>query len=276
MSLPRVSVVMGVRNGQPWISEAVGSILGQTASDLELVVVDDGSTDQTVPFLEGIGDPRLLVVRQAPAGLTSALNRGLRMARAPLIARMDADDLAHPDRLSRQVAFFRAHPEVGLLGTGCQEISGSGEILRTIVPPQDDGAIRRVLIRRNPFVHSSVAFRRTVLDATGPYDQTFSVAQDYDLWMRMSRVTRMANLSDPLVLRRLTPGRVSLSRDSQRLRAELAVRARAISNGLYPGWCRVFLLRPALALLLPPGARRLVREALRRLKIRRTASRPGI
>ena len=259
--MPRVSVLMSVRNGERWVGEAVDSILGQTFDDLEFIVVDDGSTDSTGAILEARKDPRLRVIHQPPSGLTTSLNRAWRLSGAALLARMDADDVAHPDRLARQVTFLDAHPEVGLLGTGCHEISESREVIGVIVPPEDDAAIRRVLIRKNPFVHSSVMLRRAALEAAGGYDESLPVAQDYDLWLRMSRLTRMANLPEPLVKRRLTPGRVSSARDTDRLRAEVAMKLRALRNGAYPLWCAVFLVKPVVALALPAALRRVLRRA---------------
>jgi len=259
---PAVSVLMSVRNGASCVREAVLSVLAQTAADLELIVIDDGSVDATPAMLAAIRDPRLRVERQPPAGLTRSLDRALRLARAPLLARLDADDLALPDRLERQRRFLDAHPEVGLLGTGARELDAAGREVARITPPADDAAIRRALIRRNPFVHSSVLMRRSAVVVAGGYDARLPVAQDYDLWMRMSRVTRLANLPEPLVVRRLGPGRVSLARDTERLQTEARVRWRAVRAGLYPWWCAVFMIRPALALLLPRPLRQRLRRAI--------------
>jgi glycosyltransferase involved in cell wall biosynthesis len=224
-------------------------------------VVDDGSTDGTAAILAGYRDARLSVLHQARAGLTRSLNRGLRLASAALVARLDADDVALPDRLLTQVAFLDAHPDVGLLGGGCREIGPAGEALGEYRPPADDAGIRRALIRRNPFVHSSVVLRRGVLDAAGGYDDALAVAQDYDLWLRLSRITRMANLPGPVVLRRLGPDQISVARDTERLRAEVRVKLRALRSGMYPAWCGAFLLKPLVALALPPAARRFFRRA---------------
>src|SRR5580765_6438409 len=160
MSDPAVSVLMAVRNGAPWVREVAESVLSQTAPDLELIVVDDGSTDATPDTLASIGDSRVRVERQPPRGLTPSLNRALSLARAPLIARLDADDLALPERLACQRRFLDIHPDVGLLGTAAREVDASGQLVSVVTPPEDDAAIRRAVIRRNPFVLSSVMIRR--------------------------------------------------------------------------------------------------------------------
>jgi len=261
---PRVSVVLAVRDGEPWVGDAVRSILGQTLTELELVAVDDGSTDDTPRTLAGFVDARVRVARRAHQGLARSLNDGVSLARAPLIARLDADDVAAPERLARQLAFLDAHPEVGLLGTGAIEIDAAGREVGCVMPPAADADIRRALIRRNVFVHSSVMLRRQILADGGGYDATFPVAQDYDLWLRLARITRLANLPEPLVVRRLLPGRVSATREADRLRAEARVRWRELRAGRYPPWCVVFALRPQLALALPAAAR----HAWRRLHAR--------
>ena len=258
---PAVSVLMGSYNAGGWLDAAVRSVLDQTFGDLELIVIDDGSTDGSGSRLRAIADPRLRVERQARAGLTRALIRAAGLARAPLLARLDADDLAAPDRLERQVAHLRAHPEIGLLGTAAREVAADGGERGLVRPPEDDGALRWALIRRNPFVHSSIVMRRELVERVGGYDATFPVAQDYDLWLRLSELTRLANLPDVLVARRLIPERVSAQRDSERLRAEARARWRAIRRGGYPPWCAVFVVRPVLALAAPRGIRRWLRAA---------------
>jgi glycosyltransferase involved in cell wall biosynthesis len=261
---PAVSVLMGVRDGAPWLPSAIRSVLDQTLTDLELIVVDDGSSDATPALLAAARDPRLVVERQPRAGLAAALNRALGRARAPLLARLDADDVALPARLERQRAFLQSHPDVGLLGTAARVVDASGHDVEIIRPPEDDRDIRRVLIRRNPFVHSSVMVRRSLLASAGGYDVSFPVAQDYDLWLRLSALTRMANLAEPLVVRRLVAGRVTAGRDTLRLRAEARARWRAVRSGAYPPWGAVFALPPLLALALPAALRGPLRRAFGR------------
>jgi glycosyltransferase involved in cell wall biosynthesis len=261
VTAPAVSVLMGVWNGAPQVGEAVESVLSQTAADLELIVVDDGSSDATPVVLKSFRDPRLHVTRRARGGLTSALNAALAVARAPLVARLDADDIALPERLGRQLEYLKRHPDIGLLGTAARETDAAGREVAILRPPTDDALIRRALIRRNPFVHSSVVMRRATVEQAGGYDEAFPVAQDYDLWMRMSRVTRMANLPDVLVTRRLLPGRVTAARESERFKAEARIRWRAVRSGAYPPWCAVWALRPLLAQALPVAVRRSLRRS---------------
>jgi glycosyltransferase involved in cell wall biosynthesis len=201
----------------------------------------------------------VIVMREPARGLTPSLNRAIARSRGPLIARMDADDVSRPDRLARQVAFLAERPEVGMVGTGCEEIASTGEVVRIMRPPEDDETLRRLLIRANPFVHASVVMRRSALEQAGGYDEAFPVAQDYDLWLRLSAVTRLANLADPLLTRHLPPGRVTSMRENDRLLAEVRARWRAVRRGTYPPWCAVHTLRPALALAVPRVLRRLIR-----------------
>ncbi|MDO8479949.1 MAG: glycosyltransferase [Candidatus Rokubacteria bacterium] len=202
----------GLRNGAPWVREAVLSVLSQTAPDLELIVIDDATPD----LLGAVRDARLRVERlRVREGLTGSLARALGLARAPLLARLDADDQALPERLERQRDFLDAHPQVGLLGTGAREVDASGLPVAVVRPPAAAAAIRRALIRRNPFVHFSVMARRDVVERAGGYDPSFPVAQDYDLWMRVSGLTRLANLPEPLVIQRLCR---ALPRGGRRLR----------------------------------------------------------
>src|SRR2546426_7806487 len=223
---------MGVHNGAPWVREAGVRVLPQPAPALELIVIEDAADDATPDLLAAVSDLRLRVERpRNREGLTRSLNRALGMARAPLVARLDADDMALPERFARQRAVFAAHPASGLRGTGAREVDASGFAVAVLRPPADDAGIRRALIRRNPFVHSSVMARRSIVEQAGGYDPRFPVAQDYDLLMRGSRLSRLANVPEPLVIPRLLPRRVSESREDDRLRAAARIRWRAVRRG---------------------------------------------
>ena len=198
VSVPAVSVLMSVHNGAPWVRDAVTSVPHTAArgprADRHRRRLDGRDTGRA---LAAVRDPRLRLERRVREGLTRALIRAIELARAPLLARLDADDVAMPERLALQHEYLDAHPDVGLLGTGAREVDPTGREVAIVRPPVDDASIRRALIRANPFVHSSVVVRRAALDRAGGYDRSFPVAQDYDLWMRLARVTRLANLAEP-------------------------------------------------------------------------------
>jgi hypothetical protein len=214
-----VSVVMSVRNGERTVRQAVESILGQTLRDLTLVVVEDGSTDDTWTLLQAAArhDERLILLRnERNVGLTRSLNRGLAHATGEFVARQDADDSSEPERIERQIAFLRAHPDVGLLGTGCRYVVESGADWPPYVPPATDTAIRWRLPFDNPFVHTSIVVRRGLLAGEGgAYDESLPYAQDYELWIRLLRRTRGANLPEPLVTRRIGWGCVTETRRAE-------------------------------------------------------------
>jgi len=251
-STPRVNVVMSTFNGEHYIEQAVESILHQTFADFELIIVDDGSTDRTAEILSSYDDPRLRVIRQANAGLTASLNHGIASAQGEYIARMDDDDIATPERLSKQVAFLDAHPSIGVIGTAYRiidEISG-----REWEPkvPTSDHEVRRHLIRGNPFAHSSVMLRKAVLLAAGGYDESYPHIQDYELWVRLAQQTRLVNLPEVLTIHRFHWGTVSTNRETEALRLwlRMRIRYRAFRSLNYPFYYFPYVFQPILLTLL--------------------------
>jgi hypothetical protein len=214
---PEVSVLMSVFNGESYLKESMESILNQTFSDFEFIIVDDGSTDSTAKILRNYRDPRLVLLHnEQNIGLTRSLNRGLTYVRGDFIARQDADDVSLPYRLERQVAFLKAHPAVGILGSYCRLIDGEGRRLWLYQVPTHDLHIRWTSLLGNPFAHPSVMVRRDILTANGLcYDETLSVAQDYDLWAKILRHAQGANLSEPLILYRLSKGLTRTKKEMQ-------------------------------------------------------------
>ena len=259
---PLVSVVMSVYDGERFLPAALASILAQTLRRLELIVVDDGSTDRSAEILAAVDDPRVVVLRRPHAGLAPALNAAIARARAPLIARMDADDVSDPDRLERQYQYLLGHERVGLLGTAVRLEDFAGRDLGTWRPPTEDADIRRRIIRSNPFAHPSVMFRRTVFEAAGGYRADMPVAQDYDLWLRMLTRARGANLARALLLRRLGPGQFGTPAETRQIRWALKARVAALRRGDYPAWQAAYLLRPLVAAALPGSLRQAVRRIL--------------
>jgi glycosyltransferase involved in cell wall biosynthesis len=264
MSAPTVSVVMSAYNEERYLGSAMESLLDQTFDDFEVIVVDDGSKDRTPEILASYDDPRVRVVRQENRGLIASLNRGVDLAQGRYIARMDGDDIAYPERLARQVAFLDAHPDVGLLGTAFDEIDGDGRVIGCRRYPTEDADLRRILIRYNPFFHSSVMMRRELLQRVGGYIEApdLVLVEDYDLWFRLARVTRLAGLPDVLVARRYHGGNLSVVRETLQLRRAVLLRWRALRAGQYPPRCAVHLVRPALVSAVPASLRIALRRYL--------------
>jgi len=198
--IPRVSVLMAVYNAAPYVEESLASVLGQSLCDLEVVVVDDGSTDGSAAIVERLArsDPRVRLARQENRGLPAALNAGLTHARAPFVARMDADDISLPERLARQADFLDAHLDVAVVGGAVRTFGRArGNVWRYPVNPADVAA---ALLFVNPIAHPAAMFRRAAVEALGGYDEGNRYGEDYALWAVLSAEHRLANLAE-VVLR---------------------------------------------------------------------------
>jgi hypothetical protein len=218
---------MPVRNAARYLREAMASVLSQTFPNFEMVVVDDESTDASSQILEEFetGDSRVQVRRRRSEGLVAALNYGCSLARAPYIARMDADDVAFPERLERQLAFLHEHPDVALLGTAHTEIDESGNLLGTTVYPTSIEAVAQRLPVKNCLAHPTVVFSRAVFREVGGYRAALPHAEDYDLWLRIGDRHEIANLDEPLLAYRLHPASISVTNRRQQVLSTLAAQA---------------------------------------------------
>ena len=201
---PQVTVLMAVYNGNRYLREAVDSMLGQTFTDFEFIIINDSSTDTSREILSTYSDSRIRVVEnEQNIGLTKSLNRGLSLARGEYVARMDADDRSHSERLQKQVAYLDAHPNVAVLGTQHNTINAKGILMPfwTIKRPVDPLAFRWCWIFDNPIAHSTAVFRRGIVwGVLGGYDENFRTSQDFELWSRVGRNNYvMCNLTDVLL-----------------------------------------------------------------------------
>ncbi|MFL6030532.1 MAG: glycosyltransferase family 2 protein [Gaiellaceae bacterium] len=212
--MPLVSVLMSVHDDAAFVREAVDSVLRQTLGDLELVVVDDGSTDGTAEALGRIPDSRLVLLQNdEQVGLASSLNRALEAARGRYVARLDADDVALPERLERQVARLQADSRTAVVGSAVVDLDEAGRRGGTHVMPSGARPLRWHALFSSPFFHPTVLVDRAVLDAHGlRYDPSFLESEDYDLWTRLFEYADGDNLREPLVLKRVHPGQASLRR----------------------------------------------------------------
>lgn len=218
---PLVSVVMTLFNKGPYVEEAVRSVLAGTFTDLELLVVDDASTDDGPARVEAIGDARVRLLRAAHnGGRAAAANRGFAAARGRYIAILDADDVALPERFARQLAYLEAHPEVGVVGGAAQQI-GAGEVLSRW--PADDADCRAKLLFGDPVLYGTCMFRRSLVSEQGARcnEAWRRPGMDYLFLLSLSRLTRYANLPEVLIHYRIGAQNMRHGRDPVADRAHI-------------------------------------------------------
>jgi glycosyltransferase involved in cell wall biosynthesis len=225
-SLPAISVVLPVYNAEAFVSEAVESILAQTFTDFELIAINDGSTDGSGKILQELAarDSRMVLIDRTNGGLVSALNEGIRRARAPLIARMDADDVSMPERFALQYARMTAEPTLGVLGSFIRIMNKEGRIIRLGNYPVSAAEVARFMEHGCPVAHPTVMMRREAVLKAGGYRKIFSHCEDYDLWLRISELGyAIANFPQPLLNYRVHGANVStVHREAQELGTTIA------------------------------------------------------
>jgi hypothetical protein len=279
MASPLVTVLLPVRDGARYLDAALDSIRGQSLADIEILAVDDGSRDATPALLarHAAKDPRLRVLARPAEGLVAALNLGLAAARAPLVARMDADDVAAPERLARQAAAFAARPALAALGTACRLIDAEGVPQGMLRFPEAPEAVHAALRHANCLAHPTVMLRRDAVLALGGYRPAFEMAEDYDLWLRLSERHEVANLAEPLLDYREHPRQASRVAVAQRILSELAARrcAERRAEGLAEAAPAGRVTRADLLALGLPEPRLSREVALRAIGAARAAARAG-
>ena len=257
----KISVLLAVHNGEEKIEKAIQSILSQTFRDFELVVIDDGSIDQTQKIISEIQkkDNRIILESIPHSGLTRALNQGLHLAKGEYIARMDADDIAHIDRLQKEVEFLNQNPAVGVLGTGYEVILENGGREKPNVPLLiKHEEIKKALPEFNPFFHGSTIIRKKLLDQVGGYDENFLLAQDYDLWFRLSKLTRFSNLNEVLMLRHEDVK--TIQKEKRQNWFGVKARLKAIREGNSSILNFIYIARPFFVMIMPIWLKQMIRK----------------
>ena len=229
---PTVTVLMAVFNGIDFLREAIDSILSQTYRDFEFIVYDDASTDGSREFLESVEDPRLILrANFKNCGLSANLADGIARSQAKYIARMDADDIALPQRLERQVQFLETNPEIGVLGTAVRFFKDDAESSFIATQPARHEDIAIELFFRFTMMHPTIMLRRHILiDAGANYDPEFRYSQDFDLWSRLVSCTRFGNLSEPLLNMRRHTNNVSIAKRPEQQWLSDKVRKRQLKH----------------------------------------------
>lgn len=225
--VPRVSVVLPVYNAEPYVAEAMESLLAQSLGDFELIAIDDGSTDGSPRILAGFAgrDRRVRVIARENRGLAATLNEGITLATAAYVAIMNADDIALPDRLAKEAAFLDAHPEVAAVGSQTRFLATAPIAAPATSLPQSPSAVRRFLETASPLAHPAVMFRRQAVLDVGLYRPQMVPAEDYDLWLRLAERADLANRPDVLLHYRLHAGQSTANRDEAIATATLVAQA---------------------------------------------------
>jgi GT2 family glycosyltransferase len=214
--VPKVSVIIPAYNQASYVSKAIQSVLDQTYSNFEIIVVNDGSTDETPQILARILDPRVRIISQPNAGLSAARNTGIRESSAPLVTLLDADDLFMPDKLAILVAYLENHPEIGMVSGGTQIIDQNDFPLSQNI--QTPGSLELPgLFFANPFIPSAIMVRRSWLERVGVFDESLRACEDWDMWHRLAKAgCRFAWVENLVAAYRYHPGQ--MTRESERMR----------------------------------------------------------
>lgn len=213
MSAPAISVAMSVYNCERFLAPAIESILSQSFRDFEFLILNDGSKDRSAEIIDGYAaqDARIRPIHRENKGLIVSLNQLLAEARAPLIARMDGDDISKPERFARQIAFMNAHPDHGVLGTWTEDMDEDGAPYHMTGSdhPVTNEEFQAVVGERSPLCHPSVIMRRDLALEAGGYHAAFRHCEDYDLWLRLASRTKICSIPERLLRYRHSPGQVS-------------------------------------------------------------------
>ncbi len=249
---PKVSVILPVRNCENFLADAIRSILKQSLPDFELIIIDDGSKDTSLQIVKRFRDKRIiLLTNNTPMGVARSLNRGIRIAKGDYIARMDADDIAMPDRLYIQYEYFKKHPEVGVVGSWVQLINADGKSIGYKNLPATNQDIKRLLPFVNPFIHPSVMIRNCLFKQFGTYSLDCEGAEDYELWFKVARNTQFTNLQQVLLQYRMHRNSVSYSETARINIASAKVQFRIVKLYGYPVWHMLIALKCIFSALFP-------------------------
>lgn len=251
----KISVVMAVYNAEKYLSEAVDSILAQTYSDFELILINDKSTDTSGDILADYvqKDPRIIILEnEQNIGLTKSLNKGLAIAKGEYIARMDADDISVPERFEKQVDFLDAHPDYSFVSCIAQYIDENGNPEQMRLFPETNEEIYAMMPKVDAVMHPGVMFRRADIAKIGNYCEDFRVVQDYDLWFRgMAAGYKFYNIQEPLVLFRRNESYNTRKSKAYR-KVDFQVRKKGYKINNTPLHKRVYLIVPLALAYIPP------------------------
>jgi glycosyltransferase involved in cell wall biosynthesis len=228
--IPLVSVVMPAYNAEKYISQAIESILNQTFKDFEFIIIDDGSSDRTWEIIQEYAkkDEKIMPVKnERNLKMTKTLNKGVHLAKGKYLVRMDADDWSYPYRIQEQVDFMEKNSKVVVSGGSIQVCNERLDVKNKRWYPNSDEGIRKKIFRYNPFAHPSIILRKDRVIEVGMYDENLPLTQDYDLYFRLGKVGKFANLDKILIKLRTHPQSSSMSKEKEQERIAIRTRFKA-------------------------------------------------
>lgn len=208
--IPDISVLIPVYNGGATIKDAINSVLSQQEVDFEIVIIDDGSTDNTADIINSIADSRIHYFYQNNSGISSALNKGIELSRAKYIARLDGDDRCLPSRLKKQYDLFKKHNNLVMVASSVEFINDQNEVIGRSFPYSFVFLSKKILRIQNIYSHPTVMLKKSIVEKVGGYDISLSgLCEDYHLWNKISKMGRIVNLTTPYVQYRISVGQIT-------------------------------------------------------------------
>lgn len=225
-----VSVIMPVYNGEKYLKEAIDSILSQTYTHFEFIIINDGSSDNSEEIILSYTDSRIVYIKNPENfKLIKTLNNGFSLAKGKYIARMDADDISHPERFEKQVLFLDSHSEYGLVGTGVNLVNKDGQ--KQLLYHTDHASLKFALAFYCPFIHPTVMIRKDVIaDMREVFDSKYVHAEDFELWTRLATRTKMANIPEFLLDYRIHDAQISSQHAIHQTQMSTIIRKKYISH----------------------------------------------
>jgi len=259
---PKISVIISIYNGASDIDRCFESIASQTEKDFEVIVVDDHSTDETLQKLQKWRAQERMLIRivcnSKNIGLTKSLNKALTLSKAQYIARIDADDVWHPEKLAHQIIFLEENPDIGIVGSNYTARYERTAKYRSL--PESHEEIQKKILRRNPFAHSCILAQRALIEKVGYYDEMLTYGQDYELWLRLFPHTKFHNLQEDLCTRYIT--KTSTRKQRAQMWQSIKTRMRYREMYAYPLWQMIYLFEPLALIILPGWLKNLKRRYL--------------
>jgi len=251
----KTSVILSAYNNENYLTEAIKSILDQTFRNLEIIIINDASTDDSGKIIKSFAskDKRIVLINNKKRlGLTKSLNKAVRLAKGKYIARMDADDISLKDRLEKQTSYLEENHDIAVLGSWVVLIDKKGKELKVKKTSCGYKNILDSIIKANPFIHPTLVFRKDIFDKVGLYDESFPYAQDHELMLRIAQKYKVDNFPEALLKYRVGAGK-SISVDKLKKQEYYSIKARvkAISKMGYPYWQSIYLVKPFLSFLIP-------------------------